>query len=158
MTAPGCDRSPRDEAARYVPSPELAAAALDASLRAWRDGQPAGPVRAQGRSVEVSDSERLSGRRLKAYAILGPIGLEGPRGFAVRLALDAPPEESTVRYLVVGLDPIWVFRQEDYERISHWEHKVTTPSPEGDGFLEQAIQRQPYAPQARSEPATHARE
>ncbi len=29
-----------------------------------------------------------------------------------------------VRFLVVGIDPILVFRQEDYELISHWEHKM----------------------------------
>jgi hypothetical protein len=29
-----------------------------------------------------------------------------------------------VRYNVLGRDPIWVFRLEDYEMISHWEHPM----------------------------------
>ena len=51
------------------------------------------------------------------------------RAFAVRLSLENPPEVQVVRYLVVGNDPLWVFRQEDYEMISHWEHPMPAAVP-----------------------------
>lgn len=108
----------------FVPSPELARAALDASLTAWQAGKPTGPASALGTRVEVSDSERDPARPLRRFAILGPIGTDDQRGFAVRLAFDNPPETRVTRYLVVGTNPVWVFRQEDYERISHWEHAM----------------------------------
>lgn len=51
-----------------------------------------------------------------------PIGKARP--FAVRLVLDKPSETVATRYLVMGQDPLWVFRQEDFERMLHWEHKM----------------------------------
>jgi hypothetical protein len=112
----------------FVPTPELARAALSASLQSWRDGRPRGPVTvnapALAVTVEVSDSYRSPDRPLQAFEILGPVGTSDVRGFAVRLSFDNPREEQVVRYLVVGKNPLWVFRQEDYERISHWEHKI----------------------------------
>jgi hypothetical protein len=116
----GGNRSPD----AFVPPVETARSALEASLRAWRGGHPAGPAEASGTRVEVWDSERDPARPLKSFEILGPVDADRARGFAVRLAFDGPPEEEVVRYLVLGQDPLWVFRQEDYERISHWEHKM----------------------------------
>lgn len=114
----------------FTPSPGLARAALDASLAAWKAGRPAGPATAMGTRVEVSDSDRRPDRPPTDYEILGPIGAEGdPRGFAVRLTFADPPEQAVVRYLVIGRDPVWVFRREDYDRISHWEHRM---DPEAD--------------------------
>ena len=45
--------------------------------------------------------------------------------FTVQLALDAPPAEVRVRYYVIGIDPVWVVRQEDYDMLTHWEHRHT---------------------------------
>lgn len=114
----------------FVPTPELARSALSASLQSWRDGRPRGPVSVNAPAlalrvtVEVSDSYRSPDRPLQAFEILGPVGTSDVRAFAVRLSFDNPREEQVVRYLVVGKNPLWVFRQEDYERISHWEHKI----------------------------------
>ena len=64
-------------------------------------------------------------RPLIDFAILGPLAALGPaRPFAVRLELDAPRESVQTRYVVMGEDPLWVFGQDDYERILHWEHKM----------------------------------
>jgi hypothetical protein len=62
---------------------------------------------------------------LLSYEIVGPLMTIGKaRPFAVRLDLGAPPETVSARYLVIGQDPLWVFRQEDFERMLHWEHKM----------------------------------
>jgi hypothetical protein len=62
------------------------------------------------------------------FEVLGPIDLGVGRGFTVRLDLapeqEGQPAEQVVRYVVFGVDPLWVFRLEDYERISHWEHAM----------------------------------
>jgi hypothetical protein len=116
----------------YVPEPELARSALSASLRAWRDGHPAGPASVAGVAVEVSDSGRDPARPLREFHILGPIGTDQRRCFAVRLSFDDPADERTERYLVMGRNPIWVFRQDDYDRISHWEHKMEDEAREDD--------------------------
>lgn len=121
----GCGSPPAPNGLEaFVPPLEQARSCLSASLQAWRDGHPDGPVNDSGVSVEASDSERVAGRHLRDFEILGPIGTDERRTFAVRLKLDDPAEERVERYLVMGQNPVWVFRLEDYERISHWEHKM----------------------------------
>lgn len=111
---------------RYVPPSDAARAALGAALDAWRDGR--GPKALAGRSpgIVVVDNERRAGQALRGYEVLGELPGDGPRRFAVRLHLDDPPEEQKVRFLVVGVDPLWVFRQEDYDMLAHWECNMTT--------------------------------
>lgn len=70
------------------------------------------------------DKHRLAGQRLLRYEVLGEVTTEKARGFAVRLTLESPDEQKMVRFLAVGVEPIWVFRQEDFEMISHWMHPM----------------------------------
>ena len=44
--------------------------------------------------------------------------------FVVKLSLDKPREEQTVRFIVLGQDPLWVFREEDYEMTAHWDRQA----------------------------------
>jgi hypothetical protein len=44
--------------------------------------------------------------------------------FTVKLTLEDPATELKARYVVVGIDPVWVFRQEDYDMLSHWDHPM----------------------------------
>lgn len=122
VVAAGCGPSASDYS-RYVPSEAVAREALDVALAAWKRGEPMGPLKVASSSVsiQVSDSQRKSGRRLADYEILGEIAGEGPRSFAVRLVLDQPRREQQVRYYLVGIDPLWVFQQRDYDGIVHWE-------------------------------------
>lgn len=113
----GCGKQGFD---RYVPSTETAREALTAALEAWKDGQAPGVIDTLSTPVQVVDDQRRSGQQLRQYEILGAVPGEGPRCFVVRLQLDQPLEERKVRFLVTGLDPLWVFRQEDYEMLLHW--------------------------------------
>ncbi len=127
--ATGCDPA-RREAVDLAP-PDLASseAALVASLDAWKaDRRASGVLIGSKPSIGVVDSTRTA-RPLLGYEILGPLMVvEKSRPFAVRLSLDAPRETVATRYLVVGRDPLWVFRQEDFERMLHWEHEMA-PAP-----------------------------
>ncbi|HEV3121407.1 MAG TPA: hypothetical protein VGY53_05870, partial [Isosphaeraceae bacterium] len=126
----GCQaRSGEAEQARHIPTLENAKAAVTATLSAWKEGRRGASISAKGPKVEVVDSYRKPDRPLMSFIILGPIEVERARCFAVRLSFANPEEEQVVRYVVFGEDPIWVFRQEDAERLSHWEHKMEEVEP-----------------------------
>ena len=50
-------------------------------------------------------------------------GYEGT--FTVKLECENPTGRRTARYVVVGIDPLWVFRQEDFDKMAHWEMDMT---------------------------------
>jgi hypothetical protein len=114
----GCSGKSYD---RYIPATTAARQALETGLNAWRDGQRPGMLENEIASVDFVDSRWLDGRVLRDYEIIGDIPGEGPRCFAVKLHLASPTEEQKVRYYVFGVDPLWVFRQEDYDMMNHWE-------------------------------------
>jgi hypothetical protein len=57
-----------------------------------------------------------SGGKLAAFEILKVEDKPGPRWFSVKLTLKDAPQAQEVRYAVLGLDPLWVYREEDYNR------------------------------------------
>jgi hypothetical protein len=119
----GCSR-PGQRAEDFVPPEDAARSALDAYLRAWSQGNTDATVPGTSPPVQVADELRSKGRTLTGYAILGPAPADAPRCFAVRLTLGNPAEEVRERYVVVGLDPVWVWRYDDYVMITHWEHRM----------------------------------
>jgi len=127
VVAGACACGCRDEPSgfdRFVPEAGTARAAVAAALESWRKGDPQDVVVAKRPEVHVVDKQRRPGQRMTAYDMIGEFSAENARGFAVRLTFDDTEEKPIVRYLVVGTDPIWVFRQEDYEMISHWAHPM----------------------------------
>jgi hypothetical protein len=114
---------------RVLPTPEQARAALSAALSAWKARRPSGSMASAKPAVEFVDSFRKPERPLRNFEILGPIDADRGRCFSVRLSIENPDEIQVVRYVVIGAAPIWVFRQEDFERISHWEHKMEEAEP-----------------------------
>lgn len=124
----GCRRKVED----YVPAPQLAEAAVRRALSAWQAGEPAGPIEDTKPAIFVTDTNRNPKQRLQSFEILGETPGRSGRTYVVELALDAPAEKvpaqkATVEkvkaeYIVVGIDPLWVFRREDYELLMHWDH------------------------------------
>ena len=117
-TGVGCES--RKDPARFLPSPNIARAALTAALDAWKEGRPTGRLASASPAVHVVDETRTT-PRLGDYEILGAIPGDGPPTFNVLLVTETPPVRRTARYLVVGVDPLWVFRQEDFDKMAHWE-------------------------------------
>jgi len=111
---------------RRAPEVGLARTSLATALDAWKAGRPAGGgLLGEKPGVGVVDTLQAE-RPLIDYEIQGALfPLPEARPFAVRLTLGSPREVLPVRYVVLGEDPIWVFRLEDYELILHWEHKMT---------------------------------
>ncbi len=120
----GCsERTPR--AADFVPTEAAARAALDASLNAWATGDAGSVATGTPVPVEVADGLRTKGRTLVKYEILGPVPADAPRCFAVRMTLGNPAQDVRERYVVLGLDPVWVWRHDDYVMLTHWDHTMT---------------------------------
>ncbi len=127
--ASGCAK----RAERYTPEPALARASLTTALTAWRDGKAADSIPGSP-AIQLVDTSRQPDRQLRAFSILSeqPTGAQG-RTFVVRLSLENPPAEVRVRYVVVGIDPIWVFHKDDYDRLAHWEHPMEPIGPADEG-------------------------
>lgn len=122
----GCGRTPTN--ADYIPSVEKSRDALKTVLEAWKAGQPTGPVRGTSPVIHVTDSSRRDDQVLESYEILGSVPGNAARCMAVRLKLSGSSEEKRERYVVVGIDPVWVFRHEDYDLLLHWEHPMSPDS------------------------------
>lgn len=132
LTTPGCG----DKTRSYTPSVPVAEAAVRQALDAWKAGESAGTVAGTTPLVQVVDAGRTAGQTLRSYRLLGETRGPSGRTFAVELELANPEERVKTQYIVVGIDPLWVFRQEDYELLAHWDHhmpKQPTPTtPEAD--------------------------
>lgn len=109
---------------RFVPASETAIAAVAAALADWKAGHAPRAVPSNGSRIEVIDTHRRKGQRLTNFEILGEAPGEAPRCLAVRLNLANPDAELKARFVVVGIDPLWVIRHEDYELIGHWDHAM----------------------------------
>jgi hypothetical protein len=80
-------------------------------------------------AVQYVDELRPQGQRLLGFQILGEVPGGGPRTFTVALETDDPSGKQTARYVVVGVDPLWVFRQEDFDKMAHWEMDMNHDEP-----------------------------
>ena len=84
-------------------------------------------VRCGPPAVRVVDSKWTAGQKISKFQILDEDSGQGPIFFSVRLTTKETGKEQVVRYVVVGLDPLWVIRQEDFEMLAHWEHPMKKP-------------------------------
>jgi hypothetical protein len=123
--AAGCgDQKSKQAGDNLIPPPEVAQQAVEDVLTAWQKGQPPGKVESASLpvSVYVIDSHRRPGQKLRSFNVLGEATRSGQRWFVVRLNLENPTEEKRIRYFVAGIDPLWVFREEDYTMMAHYDH------------------------------------
>jgi hypothetical protein len=132
VAAAGCQGRASDPS-RFVPSSVTARSAVTAALDAWKDGKPTGALGGTSPAVHVVDETRLPGQRLVRFDVLSEVPGGGPRTFTVALELSDPPAKQAVRYVVVGLDPLWVFRQEDFDKMAHWEMNMNHDGDEKSG-------------------------
>lgn len=113
--------------ADYVPAAGLAREALDKSLVMWKTGQPPGLIEGKP-GIQVVDTRRQADQVLDSYDVLGEVSDNGGRRFSVEVRLSNPAETKKIDYIVLGIDPLWVVRKEDYNVFGYWEHNMPDPS------------------------------
>jgi hypothetical protein len=118
LAAAGCSGGGRVE--DFTPSADKARKALEAALAHWQGGGKPGSVPGTAAPVvEVTDSKWAAGQKLKSFEVVGdePPAGAGPRFFKVKLtpASGSPVE---AKYAVLGIDPLLVYRDEDYQKLS----------------------------------------
>ena len=128
LTVSGCGKKTPD----YTPSVKSAEDAVRRSLDAWHAGHAAAEVPGTNPAICITDVGRKSGQMLESYRILGETYGSTGRTIAVTLHLANPTEEVKARYIVVGIDPLLVFRQEDYDLLMHWDHRMPEISTAGE--------------------------
>jgi hypothetical protein len=104
-----------------APTAEAAQQALESALDAWKAGKRPADLA----PIQVVDGVWSAGKVLTGYSILGEEQGEGHSTFQVRLAIKDQPGEATVRYMVMGLDPMFVYRDEDFQRAMNMDNNPT---------------------------------
>ena len=108
----------------FKPGTELAKTALIRALKDWQAGKPAGEIAGSKPLIHVTDTNRKPKQALDRFIILGETPGRSGRTYAVELSLKHPDEHLKTEYIVVGIDPLWVFRREDFELLMHWDHRM----------------------------------
>jgi hypothetical protein len=114
----------------HAPGAATARKALEDSLVAWRDGAKPDRLAAATPPVHPVDFQWQAGQALANFQILAdePDAGDATKRFSVRLELrpvrGAKPAagETTTHYVVLGRDPVWVYREDDYLRLLNMDN------------------------------------
>lgn len=124
--AAGCGASSR----AYAPTETAAREALEASLSAWQKGEKPARLASGTPPVQVSDFQWDSGQALESYKILAEEPDEGDatKRFSASLKLKTSKDETKTRYVVLGREPMLVYREEDYARLINMDNNPRAAS------------------------------
>ena len=111
------------------PPADRARVALEAALNAWREGKKPGMIAGTDPPVQVADNEWTNGRKLAGFEILREQPSEADKRFVVKLTHAAPAASVEAVYIVLGVSPIAVFREEDYARMMNMDNNPTPKKP-----------------------------
>jgi hypothetical protein len=121
----GCSRSTEKPP---MPEPEVAKQAIETFLTAWQNGQSKSDKLSLGQArIEVRDPAWGSGQKPKAYEIGDEESQGLARWFTVKLTL--PNGQRSSKYAVVGGDPIRIYTEEEFGKLSAWGDDPLNPPP-----------------------------
>jgi hypothetical protein len=109
-----------------LPSTALARQALQTSLDAWKAGKPASSLVGEKPSVEIVDFEWKAGKVLSDYSLGQEAPGQGVQTLSASLTLKGESGPKEVKYMVLGLEPMRIFRDEDYNRAMNMDN---SPAP-----------------------------
>lgn len=102
---------------KFHPSETDARKALEVALTAWKNGgKPEEKLTTGKVGVTVVDATWSAGQKLTGYEIVAEEDGNGPRFFTVKLTLPKGPQ--TVKYVVIGNDPLWVYTEAAFNKLS----------------------------------------
>jgi hypothetical protein len=110
FSAAGCGS---DTTKNYIPTTTVARDALSAALTTWQSGTAHGTIETHKPAINVFDLRWQSGQKLETFEIVEELAGRDHPTFTVKIKLDKVPEEIDT-FLVVGIDPLLVFRDTDY--------------------------------------------
>jgi predicted small lipoprotein YifL len=117
ISVAGCGGGPA-----VVPPAEAARKSIEAGLQAWATGSKPGQISGAPVTTHFVDSVWGSGRKLVAFSVTEAESTGSDRRFLARLTLARPDAVDEVHYVVIGADPIWVYRADDYERMLNMDN------------------------------------
>ncbi|MBS0206828.1 MAG: hypothetical protein JSS49_28470 [Planctomycetes bacterium] len=103
-----------DSRSKYVPQSTTAREALQTALDKWKSGAGLNPIETPRAVINVFDARWRDRNRLESFEIVEEIKSPDQPTFKVRMQVKGQPEETTT-YLIIGLNPLNVYREEDYK-------------------------------------------
>ncbi len=103
---------------KYIPTETTAREAVNAALTAWKSDQAHGTVKTFAVPIDTFDARWQAGKKLETFEFVREEQSDGHRKFVVNMKLTDDKAAEEVIYLVVGNDPLLVFRQQDYDKAS----------------------------------------
>ena len=110
----GCSSDRTDD---YIPDSTDARTALEIALNAWQSGAPYEPITSSSPTLNVFDARWQAGQKLERFEILEELPEKERPEFKVKMQLAGKPEE-TLTYIIIGIDPLQIFRDADYQRAT----------------------------------------
>jgi hypothetical protein len=104
-----------------LPSTVEARQALRTSLDAWKAGRAASSLVKEKPGIEVVDFEWKAGKVLSDYSLGQEAPGQGVQTLSASLTIKGEPGPKEVKYMVLGLDPTRIFRDEDYNRAMNMD-------------------------------------
>jgi hypothetical protein len=125
VPVPACDSRPDPNVfERYKPASALARSSLISALNAWKSGASTGRVPETKPVVYVIDTERPKEPALVDIEVISETPAPTARCFNARLTFADMDQPVLTRFYLFGIDPIWIYRQKDFDMLSHWEHPM----------------------------------
>lgn len=118
LSAVGCTGGGKVE--DFTPSTTNARNALTTALTHWQGGgQPGTVPNTTAPIVEVTDSKWRAGQKITGFEITAEETPDktGPVFFTVKLTSSSGPPV-VAKYAVFGIDPLLIYRDEDYQKLS----------------------------------------
>lgn len=116
----GCGGS----SSKYTPTGESAKETLTHALTAWQKGEKYGQVSNANPPINVSDFQWEGGKGLESFEILGeePVPGQSNKMFSVSLKLKGGKSATKTKYVVVGVNPVWVYQEENFKRLLNMDN------------------------------------
>ena len=105
-----------------LPSANDAHQALQTSLEAWKAGKPATSLAAEKPSIEFVDFEWKAGKALTEFSLGQEAPGQGVQTLSASLTIKGESGPKEVNFMILGLDPMRIFRDEDYSRAMNMDN------------------------------------
>lgn len=104
---------------KFTPAVESARDALETSLEKWKEGGPHAVIEDFKVPINFIDARWQGGKKLESFEVLAEEKTATiAKIFSVKMKLAEDKEEKEVKYYIVGIDPLNIYREEDYNRAS----------------------------------------